>query len=282
MNKICALVLLFLCVGCVEHEEKAVVIPQSEDHVCEETDRIYRSIAALDITVVSPAAGITAGRLRDMKLLQKRYGIKLSAAALASKNVVYCSDSVQNRLKSFKDAIQSPNKIIWAMGGGCGTNMLLSEMNKWPTPKERKTVIGFSDVTSLLLFASQKWNWRAIHAPVFSHITNRKLLKTKFATLLGILNGSVKKYDIQNVRPINNEARERKTLAGQLIGGNLTILELGFETCWEIQPRGKILFIEDVNVTPWRIYRSLYHLLESGKLDGVKAIVFGEFTKSGA
>jgi muramoyltetrapeptide carboxypeptidase len=134
----------------------------------------------------------------------------------------------------------------------------------------------------LLLFASQKWNWRAIHAPVFGHLTNRDLLKAKCETLLGILNGSIKKYDIPNVRPLNNAARKCKTITGQLIGGNLTILELGFGTCWEIQPRGKILFTEDVNVAPWRIFRSLYHLQESGKLDGVKAIVLGDFTKSGA
>ena len=53
-------------------------------------------------------------------------------------------------------------------------------------------------------------------------------------------------------------------------------------TPYEIQTSGTILFIEDVNVKPYQVDRMLMQLFLAGKFEGVRGIIFGEFTGTDA
>lgn len=84
--------------------------------------------------------------------------------------------------------------------------------------------------------------------------------------------------------PDNNELRPSHTLrtikpgtaSGPLIGGNLTLISNTLGSPYEIETKGKILFLEDVDEEPYSIDRMLTHLRLGGKLDGVAGIIFGE------
>jgi len=67
---------------------------------------------------------------------------------------------------------------------------------------------------------------------------------------------------------------------GQLVGGNLTMLCSTLGTPFEVDTRGKILFLEDVNEEPYRIDRMLTHLWLAGKLQVAAGIVLGKFHRS--
>ena len=244
-----------------------------------EVEDICRRIAKLDITFVAPGAGITEGSYYVMRALIKKYSIAIPKAAMENKAICFCADSEENRAKNFQKAARAKEKIIWAIRGGFGSNMIINRLDKKPIPQVKKTLIGFSDTTSLNIFVSQKWGWRAIHAPVFIHLEKSEFSKGRFDTLLDILEGRIDSYEIQDVYPVNNIAKKRSKLSGPLTGGNLTIIESSLSTCWEIDTDNKILFIEDVNLNTWRILRAMYHLKETGKLKNVKGIIFGRFTK---
>ncbi|MCR5225288.1 MAG: LD-carboxypeptidase [Alphaproteobacteria bacterium] len=278
-KKLYVLALCLACTGCVEQRYKNEK-PVDTTFQNKEQDAAAKRIAHLNMTVIAASSGINKGYIHAMQILKNEYGANIPSHAFTNKNIIHCADSVQNRLKFMQQAIKSPQSIIWTIQGGFGSGLLLAEMNKWPVPKVKKTLIGFSDVTALALFVSQKWGWRAIHAPVLAHLSEPAFAEEKFATLLDILEGKIQKYDINEVCPLNSIARQRKTVSGRLIGGNLTLVETGIGTCWEMQAKGNILFLEDVNVNSWRIYRSLYHLKESGRLNGAKALVLGDFTKT--
>jgi len=47
-------------------------------------------------------------------------------------------------------------------------------------------------------------------------------------------------------------------------------------TPYEPQTEDKLLFLEDTGVKPYQVDRMLWQLLQAGKLDGVRGIVFGE------
>ena len=62
-----------------------------------------------------------------------------------------------------------------------------------------------------------------------------------------------------------------------MLGGCLSLLVTTLGTPYEIDSRGKLLFLEDVGEKPYRVERMLTHLKMAGKLDHVAGVVFGDF-----
>jgi muramoyltetrapeptide carboxypeptidase len=269
------LLLFSLCVaGCSENYTKKIKTPPKKD--AENIEKICRSLRELDMTVVAPGVGVSP-LIADFL---KKCSINIPDTAFINKDVFGSADTDDHRLNYLIDAVNSNHKIIWALRGGFGTARLLASLDRLPSPRVAKTLIGFSDITSLNLFISQKWpHWRAIHAPVLMHLD--KHYDNKFDILLNILNNRIESYDVNNLSPLNEKAKISKNVTGKLTGGNLTIIENSLKTCWEIQTEGKIIFIEDIYEKAERIYRSMYHLWEAGKLSKAKALVFGHFHEAG-
>jgi muramoyltetrapeptide carboxypeptidase len=91
--------------------------------------------------------------------------------------------------------------------------------------------------------------------------------------LWGVLAGETRAWKIELgevVRPGNIEA--------EMMGGCLSMLITTLGTAYEIDTRGKILFLEDVGERPYRVERMLTHLKMARKLEGVAGVVFGDFT----
>src|SRR5207249_10649728 len=63
---------------------------------------------------------------------------------------------------------------------------------------------------------------------------------------------------------------------GPLVGGNLTLISTTMGTPFEIDTRGRILLLEDVDEQPYSIDRMLTQLRLAGKLAAAAGIVFGE------
>jgi muramoyltetrapeptide carboxypeptidase len=64
--------------------------------------------------------------------------------------------------------------------------------------------------------------------------------------------------------------------AGRLIGGNLSLICSTLGTPFEIETRGRILFIEDVDEQPYSLDRMLTQLRLAGKLQAAAGVIFGE------
>jgi muramoyltetrapeptide carboxypeptidase len=68
------------------------------------------------------------------------------------------------------------------------------------------------------------------------------------------------------------------TAHGQLIGGNLSLLAAGIGTPYEMNTKGKIVFLEDIGEAPYRVDRMLVQLLQAGKLSDAAGILLGAWT----
>jgi muramoyltetrapeptide carboxypeptidase len=66
---------------------------------------------------------------------------------------------------------------------------------------------------------------------------------------------------------------------GDLVGGTLSLVDTLLGTPFEIDTRGKILLLEDVNEEPARVDRFLTHLLNAGKLQQCAGIWLGDFKR---
>lgn len=76
--------------------------------------------------------------------------------------------------------------------------------------------------------------------------------------------------------PENVEILQPGEAQGLMAGGCLTLLDNAIGTGWESDWSDAILFLEDVATKPYQIDRMLTHLKTIGKLDAVRAFVFGE------
>jgi len=65
---------------------------------------------------------------------------------------------------------------------------------------------------------------------------------------------------------------------GELCGGNLSLVVASLGTPWEIDTRGKLIFLEDVDEQPYSIDRMFTQLRNAGKLDDCAGIILGQYT----
>ncbi|MDR0677375.1 MAG: LD-carboxypeptidase [Holosporaceae bacterium] len=257
LKKVYVLLLCCLCCGCVERRTDSMQVLENA-----EIKEIYERISRLNVITVTPGADLnteTAQRLKNLGLI--------------------IPNKKNNKLYDLLKAINSEKKIIWSLRGGYGTSELISSLKKHICNRQklRKIFIGFSDITAFNIFISQNFPCcMVIHGPTLSYLDRRKFTKEKFDTLLDILETKINSYKISGLYPLNQKATS-VSISGKLTGGNLTIIQRSLKTCWEIETVGKILFLEDVNESPERICRTLYHLIDAGKLSRIKALIFGYF-----
>jgi muramoyltetrapeptide carboxypeptidase len=65
---------------------------------------------------------------------------------------------------------------------------------------------------------------------------------------------------------------------GPLVGGNLSLIVTMLGTPYEIDLKGKVLFLEEVGEEPYRVDRMLTHLWMTGRLSKLAGLVIGKFT----
>ena len=151
--------------------------------------------------------------------------------------------------------------------GGVGTQRVLPTLGKIAP----KIVVGLSDLTVLLAALWKKYRLPSLYGPMIAtqvvHPQTARHL-AKILTRPGALEGQ--KLAAKKIfRP--GEAR------GRLVGGCLSLVVSLIGTRWEIDTKGSILFLEDVDEPAYRIDRLITHLEQAGQLKGVRGIVLGTF-----
>ncbi len=194
----------------------------------------------------------------------------------------YLGGSVQDRLDDLHAMFRDPEiKAIFAIRGGYGASQLLDRIDYNLIRSHPKILLGYSDITSLHLAIHKKTGLVTFHGPSvlarFTEFTQKHFKKVLFdAEPAGALTNPP---ETNTLRPAHNLRTVRPGKArGRLIGGNLTLISAAMGTPYEIETRGRILFIEDVDEEPYKIDRMLTQLRLAGKLGAAAGIVFGECT----
>ncbi|MFN7934517.1 MAG: LD-carboxypeptidase [Bryobacteraceae bacterium] len=220
----------------------------------------------------------------DRILLAERtlryFNLKPKFGRNVKKKEGYVGGSVQERVADLHDMFSDPAvKAIFCIRGGFGAAHILEAIDYPLIARNPKILLGYSDITALHLAIHRKTGLVTFHGPVvlsrFSPYTQEHFRKAVFQTKpLGVLTNPP---DSDPLRPSHTMRTVRPGKArGPLIGGNLTLISTTLGTPYEIDTKGKILFIEDVDEQPYSVDRMLTHLKLAGKLDAAAGIVFGE------
>ncbi|MDP8980373.1 MAG: LD-carboxypeptidase [Acidobacteriota bacterium] len=197
----------------------------------------------------------------------------------------YLGGSIEERLEDLHAMFRDPEvAAVFAIRGGYGSAQLLDRIDYNLIRTHPKIFVGFSDITALHLAIHQKTGLVTFHGPVvlsrFTDFTLQHFRAALFDTRpIGTLTNPA---DSNALRPAHTLRTVRAGKArGRLIGGNLTLISTTLGTPWEIDTRGRILFVEDVGEEPYRIDRMLTQLRLAGKLQAAAGIVFGECSDCG-
>jgi muramoyltetrapeptide carboxypeptidase len=175
------------------------------------------------------------------------------------------------RAEDFQEMLDNPKiKAIWVAKGGYGTVRIIDRIDFTNFKKKPKWIVGFSDVTVLHSHIN-KMNIATLHgmmaisAATASPVAIESLRKSLFGEKL--------EYHLPN------HAFNRKGKAeGQIIGGNLSVLFSIMGSKSEMDYKGKILFIEDIDEYLYHIDRMMINLKRNGYFDGLKGLIIGGMT----
>lgn len=186
------------------------------------------------------------------------------------------------RAAALMDAFTDPAvDAILTLRGGYGCTRLLERLDYRLIAAHPKPLIGYSDVTALLLALQPLIGPNAIHGPCLESL-GRGLNALDTCALLALLAADAEGYDAALA-----EASDRCRLlregeaVGPLIGGNLTLLASLIGTPQDFAGFGRLLFLEDWKESQYRIDRMMTQLRASGRLHGIAGLVLGAFTHIG-
>ncbi len=193
-----------------------------------------------------------------------------------SKHFLFSSPTPE-RTRQLRNAILSEDsKVIWCMRGGYGSIRLLPFLDKIKKPKQKKLLIGISDVTSLHIYSYQNWNWPCLHTSLLDRLGKGIVPKTVENEIKKILFGKAEETHFK-LKPMNSSAKKNKLIKAPVVGGNLVVSQSTLGTPYEIETKGKIIFFEELGERGYRVDRCLEHFRQAGKFKNCKALIFGHF-----
>lgn len=255
------------------------------------------------IGIFSPSAPATytcPKRFERAKKFLQGKGFKIVEGTLTGKYDFYRSGSIKERAEELNELIRNPKvKCIMSTIGGMNSNSLLPYIDYEAFKKNPKIIIGYSDVTALLLGIYAKTGITTYYGPalVASFGEFPPFVNDTYEYFENIVTGKIK---LPYVLPTpaywteeaidwetQTEAKKRQEnslvtvyggkTSGRLIGGNLNTMEGLFGSTYmpEIK-QGDILFIEDAMKNPGTIERSFSLLKLNGVFDKISGIILGK------
>jgi muramoyltetrapeptide carboxypeptidase len=222
-----------------------------------------------------------------------RLGYRPDVSPQISSRDAYFAGSLVERLSAYFVARVPISLPLFFARGGYGSNYLLPFLDSIepplspdsagkksaslrPKPSPPGLLLGYSDLTSLLIYYWQKFRCVTFYGP---------MVAAGFDAGAGKRRG----YDLDSFRRAVTQARSGWTLRlkgatlrkgraeGILLGGCLSILQTTLGTPSELDTRGAILLLEDRGMRPFQVDRALMHLEAAGKFEGVRGFLLGEF-----
>jgi muramoyltetrapeptide carboxypeptidase len=232
---------------------------------------------------VAPASALTAAEVRAaVKNLGKR-GFKVKVEH-SGKRRGYLAASDEGRAAALNRLIHDPDvKAIICLRGGYGSPRILDRVDYAALAQHPKIIVGYSDITALLIAVRQRTGLVTFHGPMgkelsakrgLSHFTNKyywEALGNPATPLLTDWGGERSGGIRAPITIVGGEAE------GVLVGGNLSVICSTVGTPYEIDTRDSILFLEEVAEKPFRIDRMLNQLRLAGKLKQARGILLGAF-----
>lgn len=244
----------------------------------------FKLTAGDKVALIAPASGQKFGQNNHVQHaidLLTTWGLDVEILPQFSTDARYLSAADTVRQSDLIKALTHVDiKAIFVTRGGYGCARLLANLPHVDVPSPR-FLVGFSDITTLHLQFVDVANVLSVHAPNVA--TSQFLDDTANAT---DNRQALYRYLFKRQHPtftlttLHSASPACPTWSSlqktPCIGGCLSLLVTSLGTPHSIDTTDKILMIEEVGESPYKIDRMLTHLKNAGQFDHVKAVIFGE------
>ena len=224
------------------------------------------------VGILATARKIDLVNLQPAVKLLESWGLKVVIGKTIGKSDNQLAGPDWQRATDLQDMLDDPKiKAVWAAKGGYGTVRIIDRIDFTQFQKKPKWIVGFSDVT-VLHSQINSMNIETLHSIVA--VSAKTATPEAIESLRKALFGEKLEYKMAD-HPYNKNGKAK----GEIVGGNLSVLYSILGSKSEVDTKGKILFIEDLDEYLYHIDRMMMNLKRNGYFDGLKALVIGGMTE---
>jgi len=178
----------------------------------------------------------------------------------------------EQRRSDLQQMLDDPSiAAIFPLRGGYGVSRLLDRLDFTKFRANPKWIVGFSDITALLCHIDT-FSIASIHGPMPNNFCQKggEAALANLHTLL--FEGRT------HIRTTSHSLNKHGVAEASIIGGNLSLLTHLIGSNSFPNPKGKILFIEEIGERLYHVDRLLLQLKRAGYLADLAGLIIGGFT----
>jgi muramoyltetrapeptide carboxypeptidase len=165
-------------------------------------------------------------------------------------------------------------KAVIGGTGGYGATRMIPYLEPEIFRRNPKIFVGYSDITALHLWLMRQAGLRVFHGPTVDDLIPMARDPSTSSLLTAI---TTPRPTTKFGRDVARAIRPGR-VSGRLTGGNLSLVQQGIGTTYEIETRDSILFLEETHDPMSFADERLVHLRAAGLLRHVKGIIFGNLS----
>jgi len=187
----------------------------------------------------------------------------------------YLAATPQERASDLMSMFENPIvKAIIPTRGGVGVADIIPYLDYTTITRNPKIITGYSDITVLLNVLYIWANLITFHSLLLLDF-RETTPAYNFNQFFAATSTTISPRQLDNPPDIPLVSRVPGNVTGAIVGGNLTSFVDTLGTPFEVDTRGRILFIEETHEPISHVYRLISHLVHAGKFRDCAGIIMG-------
>lgn len=225
------------------------------------------------VALAAPARRVSPEEMAPAVARLEAWGLRVRVPEGLYEAEGQLAGSDEHRAALLQGQLDDPEvRAILCCRGGYGTVRIIDRLDFTRFAQHPKWIVGYSDATVLHSHIHATLGHPTLHATMpinFPAEGDNADTQTLRAALFGL-----EEPLAWDPHPLNREG----TAEGAVVGGNLSILYSLLGSHSQIDTRGKILLIEDLDEYLYHVDRMMQALRRAGMLEGLKGLIVGHLS----